>query len=258
MKVVFLGTQDATPDAENSGTSFVVGSKATSVLVDVTGTWLQGLLKAGLDPLDLDALVITHFHPDHAHGLPSLLQAFLLMKRAKPFAIHANEPTCEKARELCRLFDLPTSPPGYRLSWDASSAWTEGDLRTELFPVEHSLPTCGTRFLQGDRSIVYSADTRPCQTLAAAARGAGLLVHEASGLAGRETVLNAAGHSSARQAGLAARQAGVGRLFLCHFGPRSGGSADVFRREAAEASGCETRVPDLFRPYEIGPSSAPA
>jgi ribonuclease Z len=59
------------------------------------------------------------------------------------------------------------------------------------------------------RVVVYSSDTSPCDGLARLARGADVLIHESAG--------EFSGHSSARQAGLAAARAGVGKLYLIHY-----------------------------------------
>jgi ribonuclease Z len=77
------------------------------------------------------------------------------------------------------------------------------------------------------RRVVYSGDTRPCATLIEAARGADLLVHEAtfSDEEGERAVET--GHSTASEAAAVAREAGVRRLVLTHISPR-------YTREAPE------------------------
>lgn len=64
--------------------------------------------------------------------------------------------------------------------------------------------------------LAYSGDTRPVPRLIEAAEGADVLVHEAGGLDEDRAEVHRLGHSTAGDAGRAARAAGVGRLVLSH------------------------------------------
>jgi ribonuclease Z len=70
------------------------------------------------------------------------------------------------------------------------------------------------------RSLVYSGDTRPCQTLKTLSRGADLLIHEASFTTALADEAASRAHSTAAGAAEIAREAGVGRLALTHISQR--------------------------------------
>jgi ribonuclease Z len=70
------------------------------------------------------------------------------------------------------------------------------------------------------RRIVFSGDTRPSVGILNAARGADLLVHEATFVSGRAPWAQKIGHCTALQTAELARSAGVGALALTHISAR--------------------------------------
>ena len=81
-------------------------------------------------------------------------------------------------------------------------------------------------------SIVYTGDTSPCETVVEEARGARLLIHDAtfdSTLAGEAYER---GHSTAADAARVASRAGVHMLLLTHVSARYREGAGLLEREA--------------------------
>ena len=113
---------------------------------------------------------------------------------------------------------------------------------------QHPVETYGVRIEHGGRSLAYSADTAPCDTLLRLAEGADAFLCEASYMASEE---NPPGiHMTGRDAGEAATKAGVGRLLLTHLVHAWGSEIATFD----EATSAYAGPIDVVRPgsrYEI-------
>lgn len=88
-----------------------------------------------------------------------------------------------------------------------------------------------TERVQG-RKIVYSGDTAKCSNLVENAKDADILINEAT--CTHDIVEQRENHSSAKQAGEIASEAGVKKLILTHFSRRYRGNEEKLRKEAEE------------------------
>jgi len=249
MRLCFLGTGSAIPSAGDGFTSFLAEEGGSLVLVDCGDDAYRSLLEAGRDPLALDALVLTHEHADHLGGLPAFVAALDCARRAKPLALAAAPALAGKAQALLGAFGLD---PG-NLSFEPrfSRGWEAAGLRVELIEGRHSVPTSMVLFSsrRGGR-LLYSSDSRyEPGFLASGAGHCATLIHEAT--YPHDRLPASTGHSSALEAGLAAREIGAERLFLCHFQESAFPAGFDPAAEAASSFGGEAIRPELLRWYEV-------
>lgn len=245
MEVILLGTGAADPPTDRDHTSLAVAWSGGFWLVDCASSPHRRLRMARLDPARLRGVIITHDHPDHLYGLPSLVHNLIADPlRGETLPILAAEETMKTARKLLEAFGLearsalPLHLEQIQARDDRSvPAWEADGMRIAVDRAEHSRETLAVRFEAEGSAMTYSSDTRPCAGVARLAAGADVLVHEATFLEiSREAMPR--GHSTARDAGRVAAAAGVRDLIMVHFSRSAISEPGALMAEArAEFSG---------------------
>lgn len=236
--LIFLGTGDPF-NYERTQTALAIPLPGgETLLVDTaSGTGLLGQLdRAGIALDGVRHLVMTHRHFDHAGGLAPLLVDLVAVPGAT-ITVYAAAETAQALHDLLRL-TIPGVEDwlGPRLQWrviEPERPLAIGDLELTPFNVEHGIECVGLRVARDGRSAVFSADTCPCPNLVRHARGAELLIHEVYSPDADAETAHRFGHSTAADAGEAARDAGVGRLMLTHFRSSKYVDVEALRAEAA-------------------------
>lgn len=214
-KLTFLGTASAVPDINQQNSHLIIETEAHCILVDCVGNPVVLLRQAGIEPLSITDVIVTHFHPDHVSGIPLLLMDLWLMGRKTPLTVYGLPDVLDRINKLMALFDWDTWERFYPINFvpiHGSQGMTLIDSKQiNVFGVEvcHLVPTIGIRLSTARSVLCYSSDTEPCEAVLRSARGADILIHEATG-EGR-------GHTSPEQAGQVAQQSGVKKLYLIHY-----------------------------------------
>jgi len=241
-QIIMLGTGDSLNDERVQTSLAVPLESGETLLIDTTsGTaLLRQLRAAGLGLAGVRHVMVTHRHFDHAGGLPPLLTALAAVPAAR-LTVYAPPDTLHALLALLAL-TMPGVEEwlGARLAWRALTMGAPvamGSAVVTPVAVDHGIECVGLRLALGDADVVFSADTRPCPALVAHARGVDLLIHEAYGLADTAAEAHRFGHSTAADAGAAARDAGVGRLLLTHVRASRCAAPAALGAEAAAAFG---------------------
>lgn len=233
-KLIFLGTGAAIADEDHENTHLAVIGQERLVLIDCAGNPIVRIRnKLGIDLSQrLTELILTHFHPDHVSGTPSLIMNSWLLGRKAQLPIHGLTYTIERIEKMMALYSWEKWPGMYPVTFHEvaerplAQVLDCPEFRILASPVCHLLPTIGLRieFPASGKVVAYSCDTAPCETVTGLARNADVLIHEATGAS--------TGHSSAAQAGEIARQAGAQQLYLIHYPTDDHGNPNQWIKEA--------------------------
>jgi ribonuclease Z len=221
--VVPLGVSGALVDEHYHNSYLAVARGERFWLVDCAGSPIAQLKRAGLNPANVQGIIITHFHPDHVYGLPGFLLGLYVQNNQKktprqaPLPIYARPEVLGKVRSLVQIFDrqdwVYALPLEYHPVVAEIGALVEEDhlFRVTATPTRHSIFSLALRFETRQRNgvFVYSSDTKPCFEVEQLARYATLLFHESAG--------DGHGHSKPRDVGALATRSQVERLVLIHY-----------------------------------------
>jgi ribonuclease BN (tRNA processing enzyme) len=262
MSVALMGVKGgpAIRPGSNMPTSILVRAGAKTILVDAGLGAARGLCDQGIALTALDLIVITHLHSDHYLELGPLmhtawvagLNRHIPIIGPKRLAHYWHHFCCAMQDDIALriedegrcdfepLADLHPIAPG--IVYDAGGVDVSA-MKNDHPPIEESY---ALKIESGAKSAVLSGDTAAMDAMIDFARHADLLVHECMLPEGVDALCAAMtngderlrahilrSHTSARDAGRIARDAGVGQLALNHFVPDGDRSFPPSAYEAA-------------------------
>ncbi|MHA6629661.1 MBL fold metallo-hydrolase [Pseudonocardia sichuanensis] len=262
MRLIVLGCSGSGPGPDSPASGYLVEAGGARLVLDL-GNGTLGALQRHLDPWDLDAVAFSHLHPDHCADFSALAVHRRYHPRpphdpaARPLAVHAPAEAPDRfaaayapdaaERAETDLTDVFTFHP----LTDGGSATVAG-VRLTARRVDHPCEAYALRVEVDGRSLVYSGDTGPCASLVELARGADVLLCEATWphlVPGTDREQPPGVHLSGRQAGEHAAAAGVGRLLLTHVPAWFSGEDLLAEAKAAFDGPVELVAPD--RAYDV-------
>lgn len=227
LTVTVLGCSGTWAAAGGACSGYLLRTPSVAVWLDAgNGTLANVQGHVGLDRID--AVVISHEHPDHWLELP-------VLRNALRYGIGRDHvPVYGTAGTLSMLEGLTGGRVGPTFRWQtvtADDAVDVGDLHLTFARTAHPVETLAVRASHDGRSFAYSADTGPgfeFSTLDPEREGFDLVCCEAtlSEEEGRTSPVRG-GHLTGGQAGAAARAAGARRLVVTHVSPLGDASERV-------------------------------
>lgn len=230
LRLTLVGTGCCVPRLERAGPCALVSGGDKTIVVDLGLGSLHGLLRLGVGHADVDALLFTHFHPDHVAELTPFLFAANYDERPRggKLLLAGGPGFGEFMERASSPFGRWVGPAAYEREereLSPGDSFAVGEVSCSTAAAEHIASSLAWRFQLGGRSIVITGDTAPSENLEAFASGADVLVCEAS-LYEEEP---GAKHLTAELAGLMAEKAAAKKLVLTHFYPSSEGRSPAMR-----------------------------
>ena len=241
LSVTLLGCSGTYAGPGNACSGYLVRDDDTSVWVDC-GPGTLANLQEHVSFDSLDAVVVSHHHPDHWLELPVFRNAVKYGSERTSVPVYGTS----DLRHVCEAVVDDGTEPTFEWHRIADGDVVGiGSLTFTFSRTDHPVETLAMRVDAGGRSLGYSSDTAPGWSLEALGPGLDLALCEATLLSHQEGM---APHMSGREAGASAARAGVGRLVITHLWPTSDPADHL--REAAEAFGGPVEVAEVNRRYD--------
>ncbi|WGY00718.1 MBL fold metallo-hydrolase [Nocardioides sp. QY071] len=235
VKVTIVGCSGSYPGPDSPASCYLVQAvdslRTWSLVLDM-GNGALGALQRYVDPLQVDAVFISHLHADHCVDMTS----YYVLRKYHPTGTQPKIPVWGPkgtAKRLAKAYDLPRKPGmreefSFRVYADPIEI---GPFLIEPYEVDHPVPAYGLRVSAFGKVLAYSGDTGPTAALGDIAADADLFLCEASFRSCDDNPPNL--HLTGTEAGEVAAKAGAKRLVVTHVPPWHDAATMLAEAEAA-------------------------
>jgi len=248
VELTVLGASGTHPTPEHACSGYLLRHEGYTAWVDA-GNGTLARLQEHVAMGDVDAIWLSHAHPDHCADLYPFFYALLMDPGGASVPVYTPHGVREKLAHL--IGEDSVERFNTRLAWrplQPGESVEAGPFTFEAFEAAHSTANNSLRASTAGRVLCYSGDTGPNEHLAAAAEDADLFLCEASWVES-DAGLMAPIHLRASEAGRVASQAGAKRLALTHIWPRN--DLGEVKEQAGDAYGGHVEIAREARGFEI-------
>lgn len=236
MKITVIGCWGGYPAKNEASSGYLLEYEDFRILLDC-GSGVLSQLQNHMKPGELDAVVLSHYHPDHVADIGVLQHAALIEqilgseKKTIPIYGHDLDPS---EFEKLTYKDITKG-----VAYSTDKPLTIGPCTFTFMQTKHPVPCFAMRIEAENRALVYTGDSAYMDELAEFAKDANVLLCESNFYSNMDGTK--AGHMTAREAGMLADKADAQLLLLTHL-PHFGDlnqlkkeASEVFTREIAIA-----------------------
>jgi ribonuclease BN (tRNA processing enzyme) len=188
VKIRFLGSGDAFGSGGRFQACIHVRSQAASFLLDCGASSLIAMRRFGVEPNDIDFILLSHLHGDHFGGIPFLvLDAQFISRRERPLTIAGPPGLEQRIRQAMEVLFPRSSETQQRFELRFVELRERvpqalGEVTVTPYEVVHASGATpyALRVEVDGRTLAYSGDTEWTEALVDAALGADLFICEAN------------------------------------------------------------------------------
>lgn len=220
-ELIVLGSSSGLPTRRRFAPGYALTAAGKLFLLDCGAPASTLLYRYDLDPVEVEAIFVSHWHMDHVANLGLFLSQNRLLKRTSDLALYGPRGTRGKVRRLLSDSFLLVDELGYKLTMtniECNEPYQEALLQVTYFKTQHlERPKLKTQF--GSKAtaygmvidgpgwrVVYSGDLTSSQELGPYIKGSDLLIHEMA-------------HVQPEEVAEFAAAAKVPQLLISHIGP---------------------------------------
>lgn len=227
MKFTVVGCWGGYPKADEASSGYLLEYEGFRLMIDF-GSGVLAKMQKIIQPEEINAVILSHYHPDHIADIGVLQHARLIQgflgKRTECLPIYGHK------KDEYEFSKLTYKEITEGIAYQVDRAFKIGPFAIQFLETDHPVPCYGMRIEAGGKTLVYTADTSYKDEFVPFSSGADLLVCECN-FYKHQNGKNA-GHMTSYDAGTLAQKANVKKLLLTHL-PHYG-NIEQLKEEAAE------------------------
>jgi len=240
MKLTIIGYWGGYPKQNAASSGYLLEHEGFQLLIDC-GSGILSKVQNIIQPEDLDAVILSHYHPDHVADIGVLQHARLIQgflgKKLSALPIFGH-PFDEQEFNKLTYKNITKG-----IAYEPNTGLSVGPFQVSFLKTNHPVPCYAMKFQVKGKAVVYTADSSFKEDFIEFSRNADVLLCECN-FYGHQNG-KSAGHMNSIEAGNFADKAGVKQLILTHL-PHYGNLADLI----TEASGQYTGIIKLAEEFQ--------
>lgn len=244
MKLTVIGFWGGYPQLNAASSGYLLEHDGFRLLVDC-GSGVLSKLQNIIQPEELDAVLLSHYHPDHIADLGVLQHARLIQgflgKEFPTLPLYGHHFDQHEFRKLT----YKNITKG--ISYEPNEVLKVGPFQVTFLKTDHPVPCYAMKIEAGEKVVVYTADSSFKEEFIEFSRNADVLLCECN-FYGHQNG-KSAGHMTSIEAGRLAQKAAVKQLILTHL-PHYGTLSDLITEASSQFTGI-IKLADEFQSISL-------